>query len=261
MKDYSYLIGQQFGLLTVMEKDEKTSKEKHRQYYQCKCNCGNIKSIRVEDISTYLSCGCTRYSKPHYKDIAGQVFGNLTAIRYIYTIKKKAYWLCICSCGKEYIVQAGNLLSGHTTTCGHCFSDILKPSSLNKHCRNLIDRHKIVNLFNEKCFLTGKTDQLEIHHLTPLNAIIKNVLVEFDNNIDLLYENNNIKLFDDKILNIHAQNDICVILNKDIHSLFHKLYGYTNCTKEDFFEFSKSFFSIEEPFPPIKQLYSSNNIA
>ena len=259
MKDYSYLIGEQFGLLTVVEKDEEMSKEKHRQYYKCNCGCGNSKSIRAEDIPTYYSCGCMRYSEPHYKDITGQVFGNLIAIRYIYTIKKKAYWLCNCSCGKECVVQAGNLSSGHTTTCGHCFSDASKPSSLNKHCRNLINWHKIVDLDNEKCFLTGRTDCLEIHHLTPLNVIIKNILLDFDNNVDLLCKDSNIKLFDEKILRAHAQENVCVILNKDIHSLFHKLYGYTNCSKEDFFEFSKSFFSTEEPFPPIKQLYGINN--
>ena len=260
MKDYSYLIGKQFGLLTVIAKDEQMSNEKHRQYYRCDCECGNSKSIRAEDIPTYLSCGCARYNKPRYKDITGQVFGNLIAVRYIYTIKKKAYWLCKCSCGKEHITQASNLLSGHTTSCGRCFLDIVKPSSLNKHCRNLIDRHKNVSLDNEKCFLTGQTDQLEIHHLTPLNIIIKNVLSEFDGGIDSLYKDNNIELFDERILDIHTQDGICVILNKDIHSLFHKLYGYANCTKEDFFEFSKSFFLTEAPFPPIKQLYDIDNI-
>lgn len=49
-----------------------------------------------------------------YKDISGRKFGKLTAIEYVGSSK----WLCRCDCGKEKIIPGGNLIQGHTTSCG-----------------------------------------------------------------------------------------------------------------------------------------------
>ena len=53
-------------------------------------------------------------------DHAGQHFGKLTAICRAETVKGHAKWKCRCECGNEVIVDAGNLRSGHTKSCGHC---------------------------------------------------------------------------------------------------------------------------------------------
>lgn len=47
-------------------------------------------------------------------DRTGQRFGKLTVISYSGNSK----WLCRCDCGKELTVQANNLHSGHTISCG-----------------------------------------------------------------------------------------------------------------------------------------------
>ena len=39
------LIGQRFGLLTVLDKDYEKTKEKKTVYWICQCDCGTIKSI------------------------------------------------------------------------------------------------------------------------------------------------------------------------------------------------------------------------
>ena len=56
-----------------------------------------------------------------YKDIAGQKFGKLVAIK-IDEAKTRAcgktYCLCRCDCGNEVSVYLGNLTSGHTRSCG-----------------------------------------------------------------------------------------------------------------------------------------------
>lgn len=59
------------------------------------------------------------------KDISGQVFSRLTAIRPLVSVKRgliyKTYWLCSCSCGNETVVFADKLAHGHTQSCGCLF--------------------------------------------------------------------------------------------------------------------------------------------
>lgn len=55
----------------------------------------------------------SRNSYPR-KDLTGKKFGMLTAIEWI----RGGFWRCICDCGNETIVDARNLLSGHTESCG-----------------------------------------------------------------------------------------------------------------------------------------------
>lgn len=54
----------------------------------------------------------------NFKDLSGKQFGRLKAVR----IHSKSFgmnnWLCICVCGKETIVNGGNLRKLHTQSCG-----------------------------------------------------------------------------------------------------------------------------------------------
>jgi hypothetical protein len=50
-------------------------------------------------------------------DLTGQTFGFLTVIRHHHTVKKKAWWLCACSCGKEVVARGMDLRSGHRLAC------------------------------------------------------------------------------------------------------------------------------------------------
>ena len=66
---------------------------------------------------------CPKESKPH-RDLTGQVFGRLTAIR---PLGKNKYnhmmWECKCSCGNPnpYVTSEYYLMSGHSISCG-CYS-------------------------------------------------------------------------------------------------------------------------------------------
>ena len=56
-------------MLTVIELDrEKTQNQKDR-YWKCKCECGNIKSIRTSNLTTKAvqTCGCKRMSHGELK--------------------------------------------------------------------------------------------------------------------------------------------------------------------------------------------------
>lgn len=52
-------------------------------------------------------------------DLTGHRYGHLTVIREAQSRGRyRRAWLCICDCGKEVVIEQGNIRSGHTTTCG-----------------------------------------------------------------------------------------------------------------------------------------------
>ena len=67
-------IGERFGKLTVVSKDENKDKGGCIKWI-CKCDCGNIVSVRSGYLrnGTTKSCGCIRRK---VKDISGEKFGR-----------------------------------------------------------------------------------------------------------------------------------------------------------------------------------------
>ncbi len=63
MPNFKDLTGQKFGKLTVMGIARKTQSGKRERYYwKCTCECGNIKEVRTDCLTTgYVrSCGCLK---------------------------------------------------------------------------------------------------------------------------------------------------------------------------------------------------------
>lgn len=80
-----------------------------------KCQyCGNEVERQIANGKRANSCGCFQG-----KDITGQVFGRLTAIKP--TNKRKGtavIWKCSCSCGSVSYAAAGGLIYGDVQSCG-----------------------------------------------------------------------------------------------------------------------------------------------
>ena len=114
------LSGKRFGKLTVLKKAEQ--KGKKGVLWECLCDCGNkcLKPAGELTSGFAKSCGCVWRTSTV---VAGQKYGRLTAIEP--TEKRSStravYWHCVCDCGKEIDVEARNLVSGHTTSCGCWF--------------------------------------------------------------------------------------------------------------------------------------------
>ena len=53
-----------------------------------------------------------------FKDISGQKFGRLTAVKTAFYKNGYYHWECQCDCGKKVIVKGSNLRNGHTQSCG-----------------------------------------------------------------------------------------------------------------------------------------------
>lgn len=103
---------------------------------------------------------------PNPIDLTGLRFGKLVAISKDAPRKKVTYWKLQCDCGNETIVSYGNIVKGHTTSCG-CYWNEKWPSmtaAINRITQtykirakkknleyNLTD-DEVKNLFAQKCF-------------------------------------------------------------------------------------------------------------
>lgn len=87
MKD---LTGQRFGrLVAIKELPPATKGSNYR--WECRCDCGNTVIVRRGNLTSgnTTSCGCARGRKPSARDITGQRFGRLVALR---PTKKKEWY-------------------------------------------------------------------------------------------------------------------------------------------------------------------------
>lgn len=121
------IIGTKINMLFVLGRDVDTVRPK----YYCKCDCGNIVTLRkYKLINNLTSCGCKRTIvlnnvKNNIKlkstdDLTGLKFGKLTSleVRPYRSKDNRIVWKCRCDCGNIVDVTAKSLISGNTTSCG-----------------------------------------------------------------------------------------------------------------------------------------------
>jgi len=113
------LTGQKFGSLTVLRRGDDYVCPQGKKYARWWCYCSEFKrSLLVRGAalkSGNTTCGGGR---GRFRDLTGQVFGSLTALRQDGFNKHRiAVWVCWCDLtNQEVRVTAGNLKSGHTTS-------------------------------------------------------------------------------------------------------------------------------------------------
>lgn len=117
------MTNQRFNKLLVIKRDfEKNTN--HKAYWICQCDCGNIVSIRGQDLrqGKTQSCGClakTNITKRNLIDLTNQRFGHLIAKKRIGISKNhRGIWLCKCDCGNTCEVETTSLTCGNTKSCG-----------------------------------------------------------------------------------------------------------------------------------------------
>lgn len=121
------LAGKKFGKLEVLEyigydKEYKSRNRNHK--WRCKCDCGatcDILSACLQS-GTTQSCGCLhkeRTSKARRIDLTGRKVGKLSVVKFSHTDDKgQTFWLCICECGKEKVINSASLRRGKSKSCG-----------------------------------------------------------------------------------------------------------------------------------------------
>lgn len=128
MPSFIDLTGHRYNRLLVLSYAGHDSRGK-MNIWKCQCDCGTLALFRGPSIrfGSTKSCGCLRSeaARSRKTDLAGQRFTRLVALKYLGPRTgqngTKAQWLCQCDCGAQPIVDAPQLTSGKTKSCG-CFN-------------------------------------------------------------------------------------------------------------------------------------------
>lgn len=173
------LTNKTFTRLKVLEYDKEKSKQSHKTYWKCQCDCGNFVSVRADQLKNgeTKSCGCLKIEKfVDYKklDLTNQKFGRLTAL--YPTEKRKGnhiVWVCRCDCGNLCEVGSGMLTFRHTQSCG-CMTS-LGESNIQK-----ILQINNINFKKQHCFKDFVYEDTQHHPRYDFYLPDYNRLIEFD---------------------------------------------------------------------------------
>jgi hypothetical protein len=118
------ITGQQFGQWTVIAYAPIRSRT---VFWRCRCTCGVEKEVSSGSLKTgqSKSCGCRNIPR-----LIGQKFGRLLVLkdlgfRLLPNRKNRShFYLCLCDCGVEKELIAGDISCGNTKSCG-CYRDQL----------------------------------------------------------------------------------------------------------------------------------------
>lgn len=123
------LIGQKFGLLTVVgpADDYVTPKGYKVSMWKCQCECGAEVVTRGTFLKNGHTKGCGQKHRK-YEDLVGKKFGKLTVLERVSNeILSNGHtqikWRCQCECGNEVVTRGTSLKNGHTRSCGCAHSD------------------------------------------------------------------------------------------------------------------------------------------
>lgn len=132
-KNTDKYLNKKFGKLTVLSSFV-TEPPYYYVYLNCKCDCGNILSIRKdvlirkEKTNKTNSCGCSHHTRgvsnigKHYdKKILnhiGKKFNRLTVIGVVSNIKGGYDLKCICDCGNETTQSHWDIKTNKVKSCG-----------------------------------------------------------------------------------------------------------------------------------------------
>ena len=178
------MVGQRYGLLTVIERGEN---DKHgKAQWWCQCDCGSpLKLINGSALRRGLvvSCGCNKrnklkqYNESNVVDETGNIYGYLTVIKRNDEIKHsdgRALWDCKCKCGNIITIPGRSLRNGHTTSCG------CRRQSLGEEA---VEKLLLQNNFNyaKEYLVATRKEQIKQYHKSRFDFAI------FDNNNNLKY--------------------------------------------------------------------------
>ena len=124
------LTGQKFGRLTVIGRadDKLLSNGQKKVMWHCLCSCGNEIDVQAYNLTHghTKSCGCLQKaitSKRCFHDLTDKKFGRWLVLYRAdsHTTQggeMRTMWHCVCECGTECDVEAGNLVNGLSKSCG-----------------------------------------------------------------------------------------------------------------------------------------------
>lgn len=164
-KEHMDIAGRRWGRLTAVRPvghEEIPGTGKRRAVWLFRCDCGTEKEIPASQVkhAGTRSCGCL--AKEHItnlrrRDITGQVFGRLTAIRP--TEERDQYgsviWELSCECGNTVYKTINTLKSGKVLSCGCLYKQTR--SETVKHRRDLVAGTSVSSIVVSKRLRSNNT--------------------------------------------------------------------------------------------------------
>ncbi len=231
------LTGQRFGRLTIVSLCE----EQVGGYakWNCLCDCGNMTTARSGDLKSGLkkSCGCL-----HHDTLVEKNMSN----KQRQAVKKS--WENNNGSRRQQIRQLGLDSKGESNPM---WKGGITP--ITNHLRVFAKEWKKQTYVNAKykCQLTGKQvhgGNSDVHHLYSFNSIVLDAHAV--NNINIKpqvkdYTEEELHKLEEYVAEWHNNTSNGVLLCKEVHKLFHDLYGYGDNTPEQFEEFKQRYLNGE----------------
>lgn len=94
-----------------------------------------------------------------------------------------------------------------------------------------------------KCFITGKNGKFEVHHQINFSDILDETLKDLNLDYQEKVEDygDDLQNIIDLCLKKHYEYELGIVMLKDIHKLFHSVYGIKNNTMEQVLEFKQDY--------------------
>lgn len=243
------MTGMKFGRLTVIERAEN---DKHGNViWVCQCECGNITKVRGISLRSgnTASCGCAK--KEATREMMKEKWQD-GKFRQMKSDKVKEQW----QDGKFRQMKSDKmrelnkkLWQDEEMKWRMGYKGGITPIS--EHLRKLNNEwfDKCKQEANYTCQLTGKHGvSLHTHHLYAFSLIVLDAHNTY--NIEIKqqvkdYTDEELKLLEGYVAEWHKDSSNAVVLSKEVHNLFHSLYGRGDNTPEQFEEFKKRFLNGE----------------
>lgn len=170
------ISGVRFGSLVAVE-FQRSHKGHAIWLFQCDCGTKLEREATAVKRGIVVACFNCRYdhrSEVQAINLQGQTFGQLEVIKKGHKNSKgEWYWLCRCSCGKEYEVRGTHLRAGGVKRCRKCQGlrqRVVTPKSGYPTEFSLDLRKRIRRRDGRSCQLCGKICRkggLDVHHIIP----------------------------------------------------------------------------------------------
>ena len=224
----------------------------YRQGIRCGYCCG--KKVHKYDSLEHMNPEISQYWSNKNEVSADQIYFGTS----------KKYWFK-CPNGKheDNYKQVRELLRGKCI-CTECYLESLGGenssnwkggiTSLNMFLRGSIESWKrdTMRRYNYCCDVTGVERNFQIHHLTGFGKIVDNFIKEY--NIDVKvnigeYTKEELSYLRNTFEEYHNSYGLGVLMHKDVHTLFHNIYGKDDGdnTPEQYYEFKNKYINKEIP--------------
>lgn len=221
-------------------------------------NCGNDFEVKCGTSKSHKHCSKQCRLDYSFNIKAIEFVGNKFGIVNIDYLQRKridnresiiAYYTC--ECGDKGSARIDLLRDGYVRSCG-CLSSSLFDTG--NHGLLQYMRRKITPWIRDskkrccnKCDITGSTNNHAVHHLYPFASIVKEALDKCDLQIMEVaqYTRYELKHLTKTFLKLHNDYPLGMCLSKEVHVLFHCIYGYKGFTPDNYYEFKQKFINGE----------------